>query len=458
MADQDDSAAIFVERVHQGFARIDVKVVCRFIEDQQMRGIAGDHRQRQSRAFATGKLANLDRRLVAGKAETAKLRAHRARLGVLHQPGHMFQRRIRRIQFLDLILREIADGQLARLVDRALLRFELAGEQPGQRGLAVAVPPQQGGTVVGVEAHVEAGQDDIVAIADGRVVERDQRRFQFGGTRKMKTERRIVDRRGNRLHPRQRLDPALRLLRAVRLGPPAGDEGFQLLALGDLLFARGGELRLSFGSLLFEGIIAAGIERGRAVLQMQDMVDDIVEQIAFVADYKDSRLIAGQEIFQPQRCFEIEMVGRLVEQQHFRLRKQQRRQRNPHPPAAGKAVHRLLLGLFVKAQTDQDFRGPRRRAVRLDHVQPLVDFADPVRIGSGFRLFQQCGALNIGGEHGIQRAVLAGGRFLRDIAEPGLPGHVDAAVVGLEHAGDHLHQGRLAGTIAADHADPRPRG
>ena len=135
----------------------------------------------------------------------------------------------------------------------------------------------------------------------------------------MEAQRRIINRFGNRLHARERLDPALRLFRTVRLGTPAGHEGFQLFALCDLLFARRSELCLPFGPLFFERVIAARIEGGCAVLQMEDMIDHIVEQIPLVADHQDRRLIAGQEILQPQGRFEVEVIGRLVKQQNFRL-------------------------------------------------------------------------------------------------------------------------------------------
>ncbi len=48
---------------------------------------------------------------------------------------------------------------------------------------------------------------------------------------------------------------------------------------------------------------------------MEDMIDDVVEQVALVADHEDGRAIVLEEILEPQRRFEIEMVRGLVEQQ-----------------------------------------------------------------------------------------------------------------------------------------------
>ena len=69
-----------------------------------MRRVAGDERQRQPGALAAGQLADLRRRLVAGKAEAAELAAHRRRLLPGHQSAHMLQRRVIAAQFLVAVL------------------------------------------------------------------------------------------------------------------------------------------------------------------------------------------------------------------------------------------------------------------------------------------------------------------------------------------------------------------
>ena len=94
----------------------------------------------------------------------------------------------------------------------------------------------------------------------------------------------------------------------------------------------------------------------------------------------------------------------------------------------------------------------------LDDVQPFMDFADPVGISGGLCFCQQGGAFGVRCQHGIERTGLSGRRFLGNIAHACVLGHVDAAVIGFEHAGDDLHQCRLARTIAADHPDARTGG
>src|SRR3712207_8197503 len=48
------------------------------------------------------------------------------------------------------------------------------------------------------------------------------------------------------------------------------------------------------------------------LFRSEDVIDDIVEEVAFVADHQDRRAIAFEEILQPQHGLQIEMVGRLV--------------------------------------------------------------------------------------------------------------------------------------------------
>ena len=54
MADHNHRARIVVERLDQGLTRIDIEVVGRLVEDQHMRSLAGDQRQRQPRLFPAG--------------------------------------------------------------------------------------------------------------------------------------------------------------------------------------------------------------------------------------------------------------------------------------------------------------------------------------------------------------------------------------------------------------------
>ena len=111
----------------------------------------------------------------------------------------------------------------------------------------------------------------------------------------------------------------MRLPRLAGLGLEPIDKGLQVLALCFLLFRRRSIQRLTLGSLPGERRVAAAIKRELAGIDVQDPVDGIVEQVAVMADDDDGSRIARQVIGQPQRAFEVEVVGRLIEQKQIRL-------------------------------------------------------------------------------------------------------------------------------------------
>ena len=190
---------------------------------------------------------------------------------------------------------------------------------------------------------------------------------------------------------------------------------------------------------------------------MQDVVADAVEEIPFVADDEQRSPVGLQKRLQPQGRFEIEVIARLIEQQHVGAGEQQGCQGNAHAPAAGKTVDSLSLGSLVESQAGKNPGSPRRCAVRVDRLQPFVDVTDALaRCGGGF-LFQKTRALFIGGKDPLERRVVAGRNILGKISETGAAPHVDRAGIGLDLSGDDLHQCRLACAVAPDQADPASR-
>ncbi len=159
-----------------------------------------------------------------------------------------------------------------------------------------------------------------------------------------------------------------------------------------------------------------------------------------------------QPVLQPQRRFEVEMVGRLVEQQQVGLREQRGGQRHAHPPAAGEFLDGPRLGVRAEAETGQDRRGARRCRVGVDRDQPVVDFGEPVRVrvsparraapAARCRRRARCPA-----------ATRPRRRLLLHPAKPGAGRQPDLAAIEGNIAGDGAQQRRLAGAVAADQAD-----
>ena len=239
----------------------------------------------------------------------------------------------------------------------------------------------------------------------------------------------VVRDRGDRLELGEALDARLRLARLGGLGAEAVDEGLQVLALQLLLLGELGVEHLALGALALERRVAAAIERQLAAVEMQDRVDRVVEQVAVVADHDHGARIARQMVVEPERAFEVEIVGRLVEQQQVGLGEQHRGERDAHAPAAGELRAGALLRRRVEAEAGEDRGGARRRRMRADVGEPRLDLGDAMRVGRGLGLGEQRGALGVGGEHDVEQAFRPARRLLRQPPDARARRHADRAVL-----------------------------
>ena len=141
-----------------------------------------------------------------------------------------------------------------------------------------------------------------------------------------------------------------------------------------------------------------------------------------MADDDQRAAAAGEFAFQPFDGGEIEMVGRLVQQQDVGRGRQHARQRGAARLAAGE-----MRGVFVAVQPEL-----------LQQIARLVVVVAGAEAG-----------LDIG-ERGGEAGEI---RLLRQIADGGAGLHEAAAAVGLDQPGRDLQQRRFAGAVAADQAD-----
>ena len=204
--------------------------------------------------------------------------------------------------------------------------------------------------------------------------------------------------------------------------------------------------------LALEGVVAAGVEVELAVVQMQDVADRLVEQFAVVADDQRGLRIFAQPRLEPERAFQVEIVGRFVEQQKIGLGEQGRGQRHAHPPAARELRHRPGQVGGGEAKPAQDLRRARGRPVGVDLGQAGIDLADMFGIG-GLQRRQQPVALDVGGQHGVEQRDRAGRMLLVHRCDTGGLWIADLAAAGLQLALDQLEECGLAGAIAADQTD-----
>ncbi len=139
----------------------------------------------------------------------------------------------------------------------------------------------------------------------------------------------------------EHLDPALDLGRFRRLVAKPVDERFHpgyfvvlfLLALAQLLHPR-------FALAEVRGVVADVVGQ-RAQADLGDAGHHRVEEEAIVRDEDDCVRVLREVLLEPVARLEIEMVGRLVEQQQPRSAEQELGERDAHLPAARKRLARL---------------------------------------------------------------------------------------------------------------------
>ena len=262
--------------------------------------------------------------------------------------------------------------------------------------------------------------------------------------------------RRDQLHPLQRLDPALRLARFGGLRAKALDVAMQVGAFALLALVQGLLLRQTFGANAFEGRVAARVQRQPALLDVRDMADHGIEEVAIVGDQQQGAGIIAQPLFEPDHGVQVEMVGGLVEQQQVGAAHQRLRQVEPHPPAAGKRGDRSRRVALDEAEPVEQGGCPRRCRIGVDLLHPAMQQADRLAVvaglGSGqFALDAAQFAIAIEGV--IDGTAIQRRRLLGDMGH--LPGrrHLQITLVLVQLAAQQREQARLAAAIGPGQAD-----
>jgi hypothetical protein len=229
-----------------------------------------------------------------------------------------------------------------------------------------------------------------------------------------------------------------------------------------LLFLLGETLLL----LLEPGRVVALPRNALAAIELEDPAGDIIEEVTVMGHGHDRAGILGEEALEPRHRFRIEMVGRLIQQQHVGLLQQEPAQR--HAPAL---AARQLGDIGVAGWAAQRIHGDVDGALQVPGIGGLDLLLELGLLGDqrlhllGRDLLAEAGAdgleaveqrLGAGealehvAEHvllGIERRLLLQVADRDALSRPGLAGDV------LVEAGHDLEQGRLARAVEAEHAD-----
>ena len=180
----------------------------------------------------------------------------------------------------------------------------------------------------------------------------------------------------------------------------------------------------------------------------------------------DHRAVALVEhVFQPADGGDVEVVGRLVEQQDVGIGEQRLRQQHAQLPAGRDFAHRPGVLVRRDADAEQQFAGARlgrvaavlgEAVLELGGVQVIL--LARLRVGvDGVLLLHARPHLAVAHQHHVEHApVLVGELILAQVGHALVRVPGDVAGARLQLAGDDLHEGRLAAAVGPDQAVAKP--
>jgi len=279
------------------------------------------------------------------------------------------------------------------------------------------------------------------------------------------TGRRVVCDR-IRLDPLDLLEPRLRLPRLRRLVAEALDEPLHSRDLGLLALDRLAERDLACRLLGPPGVPRAGEVATAACLELEHRGPDRLEEPAVVGDEDDGGVEIGQITLEPLERGDVEVVGRLVEEQELGAGGERTRQRRPGQLAARECDEPPLGVLVAEPEAGEHGEHLIAPAVAAGEVE--------AGLGVGVRAHRLLGVVAAGhrpleaGEALLERDHF--GAAGEDVVAEGHLGVPRRALVVERHPGAFLEreptrvrsqlaredpqQGRLAGAVSARQGHP----
>ena len=217
-------------------------------------------------------------------------------------------------------------------------------------------------------------------------------------------------------------------------------------------------------ALLQVGLVAAAVDRDalQAAIDLDDLRHGARQELAVVADDDCGRVERLHELFESIEAVEVEVVGRLVEQERVVARQQQRGEASARGLAAGQ---RRGLEVQVDFESDVGERlvraffdvGSAEREPAIERVRVAVicaGFAARHRVGIRVHRGLGCADARAPQQELPHRLALDAFLFLREVAERrGRGRNRDRASVWLAQSGEDLEQRRLAGAVRAHESD-----
>src|SRR5882757_931238 len=314
MRDEQHGALVLRESRDQHLLGGEVEMVGRLIQHQEIRRIEQHDRHHQSRLLAARQHPAPLLDIVAGETEAAGQRAQRALPRLRERILQLLEDGALAIEQIHRVLGEIAHFDAAADRRRAVLGLARARDELEQLRLAGAVDTYHALALAAADREIETIIDPLAAIALVHLLQADDVLARAGCGEEIERHGLAPPRWLDALDLVELLDPALHLrsMRSARL--EALDE-LDFLGQHRLLALELGLLLLLVQrALLLVEFVVAGICGEPTAVDLHDLADDAVHELAVVRGHQQHAFIPFQELLQPDQAFEIEMVARLIQQ------------------------------------------------------------------------------------------------------------------------------------------------
>ena len=322
VADDQHRASKRCQPLLEQLQRFQVEIVGRLVEHKQVGWLREQLGEQQPVAFTAGEHLHWQTQPVGREEEVLQEADHMPLLAVdLHEVAAFVDLIEDRPLGIELVaeLIEKRDFQIGAGANRALLRRELPQQELEQRGLARAVGAHDAHPVAAENRRGKVGHDIAAVVGKGDLLGLADERAAAAGL--------LDGDLGLALHA-----PPLAPLLPHRLERPhaafvAGAAGLNPLAdpgllLGELLVEERILLVFSLEQLGLphkKGVVVARPVVEPAAVELPDAVGEPPQEAAVVGDKEQCAPPAGEKLLQPGDRLEVEVVGRLVEQQHVGL-------------------------------------------------------------------------------------------------------------------------------------------
>ena len=186
------------------------------------------------------------------------------------------------------------------------------------------------------------------------------------------------------------------------------------------------------------------------------MIDDRIEELAVVGDDQEGARKAPQPGLEPHDRVEIEVIGRLVEEQEVRRRGERARHGRTHPPAAGQRIQAPRLVARRETESAQDSARERFGGIPVDGLQLRVRRRCRHRIATALAARQprtDRRDARVSAHDVVDEPRLAGRRILGDRRDRESVRQLDLPAVGLQLAQQQGEEARLARPVRAHDTD-----